>query len=190
MNFTDILKTGGALDQLDDQFGLDKSQVESIVEGALPKITENINNNASSKDGLKSFWDALNDHKDAPVEEMLSDVNKVDTTDGEKILGHIFGEDKPAVEEELSQMQGLSAASVGGIMRFLAPIIMGMIGRQVLGDKKPQVEAPEPTMKEGQGGGLLDSLLGGDSAVTKMAKSFLDKNKDGSIIDDLLGKMF
>ena len=35
----------------------------------------------------------------------------------------------------------------------------------------------------------LETILGGRSGVMGMVTSFLDKDKDGSIIDDLLGNM-
>lgn len=182
MDFSEILKNAGALEQLASQFGLDNTQVESIINSAVPEISNGINKNTSSEEGLKSFWDALNDHKDAPVEDMLQDVEKVDTEDGGKILGHILGERTTEVEQNLSQAQGISAGAVGGILKFLAPLIMGMIGRQAV-SKKPAVN-PEV------GGGIIDSILGGDSPVSKMTKNMLDQNNDGSILDDLLGKLF
>ena len=184
MDFSEILKNAGALEQIANQFGIDNTQVEGIVKNAVPEISRSINQNTSSEEGLKSFWDALNDHKDDPIEDMLIDPNKVDLEDGDKILGHIFGERKSEIEQNLSQAQGLSAGATAGVLKFLAPIIMGMIGRQVIAKKPAQV----PSISTG--GGILDSFLGGDSPVSKMAKAALDQNKDGSIFDDLLGKIF
>lgn len=180
MEITELLKNSGALEQLSGQFGLDNGQVEEIVKGALPEITNSINENTSTEEGLKSFWDALNDHKDAPVEEMLTNLDKVDTEDGEKILGHILGDKQEALTESLSAKQGLSAASVGGVLKYLAPVLMAAIGKQAM----------KPAEKKGDNNDLLESMLGKDSSVTKMTKSFLDKNKDGSILDDLFGNFF
>lgn len=177
MDITNLLKENGFLEKLASQYGLDSTQVEEVVSKGLPEITKSINANTSTENGLSSFMKALQDHKDDPVDEMLADPNKVDTTDGSNILSHILGDRKENLTNELSQVQGLSASSITGIFSSLAPILMGMLGKQATGGSSA-------------GGGLLDSLLGSDSPVSKMGKSFLDKDKDGSFLDDLLGGIF
>lgn len=180
MDLTQLLQENGSINKIASQFGIDSKQVEEVINSSLPKMSEAINQNTASQDGLKSFWDALNDHQNDDVEGMLTDVNKVDTNDGDKILGHLFGENKETYVEEISQKQGLSASSVGSIMKILAPILMGVLGEQ----------ATKKTSNDSGLGNILDSFLGSGSSVTKMAKSFLDKNNDGNILDDLFGSIF
>lgn len=192
MDLTELLSKGGLFEQLANQYDVDTNKVEGVVKNGLPKLSEAINKNASSEQGLESFMKALKDHKDDDVDTMLTDVNKVDAEDGEKILGHIFGEEKPAVEHEISQVAGINPQAVGGILKILAPILLGLLGNSALkAKKKPSTEEAEVAeATEGGLGGILDSFLGKDSNVTQMASSFLDKDKDGSIFDDVLGKLF
>lgn len=180
MDLTQLLQQKGSINEIANQFGLDARQVEDVINNSLPKISEAINQNTASQEGLKSFWNALNDHQNDDVEGMISDVNNVDTNDGDKILAHIFGEKKDAYVDEISQKQGISASNVGGIMKILAPILMGMLGKQTTNKSKT----------DSGFGNILDSFLGSGSSVTKMAKSFLDKNNDGNILDDIFGSIF
>ena len=188
MNLEELLQNADTLEQIAKQFGIDSNQASQIIKNAVPEISNSINENTSSKDGLKSFWKALEDHQKDPVDDMLTDPNKVDTTDGDKILGHIFGEKKQNIEENISQKQGVPASSVNGILKYLAPIIMAMLAKQAL-SKKP-ARAQTNTQAPSNNPDILESMLGKESSVTKMAKSFLDKNKDGSILDDILGNLF
>lgn len=197
MDIKELLRNNGTLEQLAQQFGLGDSEVENVLDRTIPEISRNIKENASTEDGLSSFLNALQDHKDAPVDEMLTDVNKVDTNDGEKILAHIFGNRKQNVEQEVSQKQGISSAAVGGLMKYLAPLLMGIIAKQ-LTSRKPQTQTQQndPYQTDNQAGSgasgksILDSILGTDSPVTKKAGSMFDKNGDGSFLDDLLGGLF
>lgn len=177
MDINQLLKNSGALEKLARQYGLNSTQVEEVVSRAVPEITKRIQTNTTTDGGLDSFLKALQDHKDDPVEAMLEDPAVVDTDDGDKILSHIFGDRKEPITTELSEVQGLSAPSVSGIIKHLAPILMGLLARQ----------ASKPTERDG---GLLDGILGKNSSMTSMGKSFLDKDKDGKILDDVLGSIF
>lgn len=183
MDLLELLKSTGALDQLSKQLGVGNNQVEEVVKIAVPKITDGINKNTSTEEGLNSFLNAAKDHKDAPLENMLKNIKNVDTDDGMKILGHIFGDSKPKIEQELSATQGLSSANIGTILSFLTPILMGMVGRQTKNKNLKEIN-------KNQKGGLLDSILGDNSAITDIAKSFLGNDKDKNIVGDILGGLF
>ncbi|HHV42619.1 MAG TPA: DUF937 domain-containing protein [Clostridiaceae bacterium] len=181
MDLSKLLAQSGLIEQLANQFNLGSDQVEKVVENGLPRISSAINENAASENGLNSFLKALTDHKDDDVKGMLQNVNKVDTEDGSKILGHIFGERKPAYEEELSQEQGISVSNVSGILSSLAPILMGLMGSQL---KKGGKSADLGLQN------IIGSFLGDNSSVTKAASSFLDEDQGGNFFKDLLGKIF
>ena len=108
---------------------------------------------------------------------------------GGGILGHILGDKQDAVAEDVSQKSGISSSMVIRILMFLAPIVMGYLGRQ----KQQQGVGADGL------GGILGGLLGGGQAQTQqqaqpqssgnaildMATNMLDKDHDGSVIDDL-----
>ena len=179
MDITKMLAESGMLEQLAGQYGLNVGQVEEVVKMGIPKISKAINNNTSSREGMKSFIDAVNGHKNVDLDSMIRDIGKVDREDGDKILGHIFGNDRSATEAELSQAQGISAGSVSGILSILAPILMGMMGNK-MGSRSSGFNT----------GDIFGSILGSRSGVGNILTSMLDKNNDGNVVDDILGKFF
>lgn len=189
MDLSKLLAEGGMFEQLAGQFGIDPDTVENVVKTGLPKLSNAINENTSEEGGLESFMKALKDHKDDDVETMIKDVNKVDSEDGAKILGHILGDKKETVQEEISQAAGINPSAVSGILANLAPILMGMLGKGATA-KVNKAEVAKEENSLGNLGGLLDSFLGQDSNVVQSATSFLDANKDGNIMDDIMGKLF
>ena len=101
------------------------------------------------------------------------------------ILGHILGGNQAPVVQEASNQSGLGSGQVAQILMMLAPIVMGYLGRQ----KQQQGVGADGL------GGLLGGLLGGGQAAAApqssgnsmidMASSYLDKDGDGSSMDDI-----
>ncbi|MEP6704011.1 MAG: DUF937 domain-containing protein, partial [Acidobacteriota bacterium] len=106
------------------------------------------------------------------------------------ILGHILGNNQGTVVQQASNRSGLGAGQVAQILMMLAPIVMGYLGRQ----KQQQGVGADGL------GGLLGGLLGGGqasaapqssgNAVVDMASSYLDKDGDGSSMDDIASMAF
>ena len=71
-------------------------------------------------------------------------------TDGNGILEHVLGSRQPQVQQTLSSQTGLSMSSIAQLLPILAPIVMGMLGRQA-----------RQTSTGGGGLGDLGSILGG-----------------------------
>lgn len=99
---------------------------------------------------------------------------------GAGILGHVFGGNQGTVEQSVSQASGLDMGKVGPLLMMLAPIVMGALGRT--------------QRQEGLGAGDLAGLLGGatqqagaGSPLLGVLSSVLDKDHDGSAIDDVAG---
>lgn len=201
----DILKTlenQGLLDNLANQFGLDKAQVGSIIEKGLPSITNQISHNTADQGGLDSFAQALTDHRDRDLGGMLKNTNNISSLEGGKILDHIFGRNKDKVEEEISREvsndQPVSKDKIDGILKIIAPIVMVMIAKRAFGKKAkgPQTQTQAPTSKTddritldlGREREKLDNNT--KSGIPGILNSMLDKNKNGSFLDDLLGNIF
>ena len=101
------------------------------------------------------------------------------SANGAGILGHVFGNQQPAIENNLAQATGLDQSSAGGLLETLAPLVMGSLGKaqqengldvnglsNLLSNQQQEAQANAPDAM---------SMLG----------SMLDQNKDGSSIDDL-----
>lgn len=109
---------------------------------------------------------------------------------GGAILGHVFGGKQGNVAASLGKSTGLQSGQILQILAMLAPIVMGVLGRQhrqqggfdqggladILGGafQKSATAAP-PNVAASSGGGIGDLL-----------NSVLDADHDGSVMDDLL----
>lgn len=178
MNIVDFISKSGLTEKLGQQNSLDESKVKKVIEGFMPQLSEAINNNSKDDAGLEAFYKALKDHEKDDIKSMLNDVNKIDTEDGNKIINHILGDKRAKAEEEISKKTSVDKTAVSNLMNTMGPIVMGLMGKQVskVEDKKA---APN----------LVNTLLGGDG-LKEIAKSFLDKDGDGNILDDLASMLF
>ncbi len=112
------------------------------------------------------------------------------TLNGGGILDHILGEQKEETMQEVSQKSGLSLDKIGPLMTILAPIVMGMLGKTkreagldagglggLLTDFMLKPNAPNPSTGSSSGGGFLGNV----------ASQLLDRDGDGSAVDDIIG---
>lgn len=180
-----------ALGNLGSLFGTDEQSVAKVGELGLPAMLEAMQKNASTPEGRASLAKALDDHAGA----QYAGVGEVDDVDGDKILGHLFGNEKEDVTQKIGAMSGIGAGAVGGILAKLAPMLMGF-----LGNKKKEKQQDDgfdlgdlagglgglgglgSILSGGLGGGLGD-LLGG-----KEEKAQEKDDKGG--LGDLLGGLF
>ncbi len=88
-------------------------------------------------------------------------LNDVDTEDGEKIVGHVFGDNSDQVVQTLGGNLGGSNNLVKQLLPILAPIVLSYLTKQLAG--RGQQDQAAAT-----GGGLQDilgSILGGMGGV-------------------------
>jgi len=135
--------------------GLDEGSAKTMAAKAMPLILGALKNNA--EDPKKAEW--LEKAVEQHTGEVLSNPDKIDLGEWAKILGHIFGDSKKEVEEKVGDKSVLEA---------LAPMVMWALW-----------EANTKTWKGAK------ELLSDDSVIMWLAKSFLDKDKDWSIMDDM-----
>lgn len=182
-----------AVDEISRNVGTEPSLVSSAISAALPALINGLANNASTPAGAESLNNALEQHHDGGILDNLGglagkifgqrEAEPPPEADAGGILGHILGDSQGAVAQDVSQKSGLGLGQVAQILMFLAPIVMGYLGRQ----KQQQGIGAEGI------GGLLGGLLGGGAgqpegsgnAVIDMASSALDRDHDGSSLDDI-----
>jgi len=136
--------------------GLDENSAKDMAAKALPMLLGALKNNAIDPKKAEGLEKAVEQH----TGEVLSNPDKIDLGEWAKILGHIFGDSKKEVEEKVGNKSVLEA---------LAPMVMWALW-----------QANTETWK-----GAKD-LLSDDWVVMGLAKAFLDKDKDWSIMDDVM----
>lgn len=99
---------------------------------------------------------------------------------GTGILEHILGDRQEAAANAVSQQSGLSAGSIMKLLPILAPIVM-----QVLGKMRAQNNIGAAELPQVLGGAAQQSAQ--QSGMSGLLGSVLDRNGDGSMMDDILG---
>jgi hypothetical protein len=185
------------VDQISQEVGADRSMVSSAIQLALPALINGLANNAATPQGAESLNNALEQDHDGSILDNLGGLKDMifgngpaaappRQADAGSILGHIFGGSQGQVAEEVSQRTGLGMGQVAQILMFLAPIVMGYLGRQ----KQQQGVGADGL------GGLLGGLLGGSAqaqpstAGGSILDSVLDRDHDGSSMDDIASMAF
>lgn len=159
--------------------GFDSKLTKTILEQAGPLLMVKMADNAKSKEGRESLNKALESH-DGSIFNRIDDVvsPNIDTK-GSGILAHILGDKAGILAGVLTKKNGTDKGATQKILEMAAPLILGQLG----GKKK---------LEGLDAGGIFDMLQGekkasGNNMIMDLATQFLDKNKDGSIVDDLLG---
>lgn len=186
-----------AVNEISQTVGADSSLVNSAIQMALPAIIGGLANNAATPQGAQSLDNALARDHDGSLLGNLGGLGSLifgqlqspeptpKPLDAGGILGHILGTNQAPVVEQVSQNSGLNTGQVAQILLMLAPIVMSYLGKQ---KQQQRVGA-------GGLGGLLGGLLGGGqaaaapqssgNAMIDLASSMLDRNRDGSAMDDI-----
>ena len=168
---------------LSNETGIDEAKAAEFAGMAMPLIMGAMKKNTRNPEQAGSLLEALNnDRHDGSILDNLGGlfeggVNDSVLSDGAGILGHIFGERQPEMETALSSKSGLDTAAISKMMMTLAPILLGMLGRQ---KRRNQISDPN------QLNTLLASILGGQPKQNQnLLTSLLDTDGDGSILDDV-----
>ncbi len=181
-------KGNDAVGQISQMLGANQSMTSSAIQLALPIILSGLAKNASTPQGAENLNNVLEqDHNGGLLDNLtgylgggLEQPQETSRqTDGLGILGHIFGQKQSAVAQEVSQNTGLDVGQVAKLLITLAPIVMSYLGKQ--------------KQQQGLDADGLSSLLEGQqqqmqssgNPTMDMITGFLDKDHDGSAMDDL-----
>ena len=178
------LLQGQDIENLASQVGGNEGEVKNGVMAALPAMLAALGKNAGTEKGAEELNNALEKKHDGSILDNLSGyLSNPDLKDGAGILNHLFGNQTSNVANAVSQSSGLDTNGSMKMLQMLAPILMGILGQQ---KKQNNLDA--------KGLGSLTSMLAsnfgseaGTSGIMETVTNLLDANKDGNVMDDIMG---
>jgi len=171
---------GVAVDQISRQFGLQPSQARSALDALLPTVAAGVQRGASGGVGLEQLLASLAGGGATAYAENPSQLSQPSAIDaGNGILGQIFGSKDVSreVASRAAAQTGIGPEILKAMLPVVATMVMSALAKGACAGGVPQ--ARQPHVGSGApGGGILDMLT-----------PMLDSNKDGSVMDDLMGMM-
>lgn len=170
MNISDMLGNG-AVQQIATQFGLSPEQAQSAVGTLLPMVTAGLQKETATKGDAGLAAALAKGNHEAYLDNPASLAAPTTTNEGNSILGHVFGnkETSREVAANAAQKTGIDPAILKKMLPIVATLAMGTIARKT------------------KQGGAGQASTGAPGGLAGMLGSLLDRDKDGSMIDDLGG---
>jgi hypothetical protein len=172
MNLLDLVlnaKDGGAVRQLANQFGLSEDQASSALQNLMPALAGGLQRNIN-QGGLENLLGALaNGQHHRYLEDPSTLISEAAIQDGNGILGHVLGSKDVSrqVAAQASTRTGISESILKQMLPAVASLAMGALSRHT-------------------GSGVTAASARG-SGILGMLTPLLDLNRDGSVVDDILG---
>ena len=171
-----------ATNQISQQIGANPTVTNMAIQMALPMILNSLANNAQQPQGAENLNNALQQHDGGILDNLgsfLGGGNQTRSDDGIGILGHIFGGNQGAVAQQVSQKSGMDIGQVAQLLITLAPIVMGFLG------KKKQEQNLDANGLQNMLGHQQQAMQASGNPMMDMVSGMLDRNHDGSSMDDL-----
>jgi hypothetical protein len=175
MNILDSIvgaRDGAAVQQLAAQFGLRPEQTTAAMSALMPALAAGLKRNLTTNAaGLESAL--ASGHHETYVDQPEVLGAPATTADGNAILGHIFGSKDVSrkVAAGAAEKTGIDPAVLKQMLPLLASLAMGALAKQKKGATTGGAGAAQP-------GGLAGML-----------EPLLDRDGDGSIVDDVGGML-
>jgi len=185
------------LARLGDQVGATPEQTSAAVSAALPALLGALQRNSATPQGEAALGSALDrDHDGSILDNLGSLLGGGPSPSHVRSLDHIFRDKRGRVEDVVAQRSGLDSGQVMKLLAMLAPLVLGALSRAR--------QRSGPAAQSGGGGGGLGDLLGAalgglrqqpgaagggglGGGLGSILGGMLDRDGDGSFLDDLLG---
>ncbi len=164
---TDAL-TDKVMGEISGKMWMSGDSAKSAMMAALPMIMGGLSKNADSDDGAAAINKAVEWHDWGIMDMIGSLASNPDSGKWAGILGHILWGSQGNVEKAIAKKAGIDMGQASGILKVLAPMVMGKLWQAKAGWLN------------------IGSLLQGETANKGILTSFLDQDGDWKITDDLL----
>ena len=157
------------------KLGINEKEAKSAVKAALPTIVAGLTANAGNAEGAAKLEKTLAKHTGKSTK-----IDDIDEEDGKKIVNHVFGSKKEAVEEAAAAKSDVTKDIIAKILPIVAPIVLAWLAQKFLGGDSAKTETKSEAEEESSSGGIGD-ILGG-LASSKEGQEML-----GGLLGGLLG---
>ena len=145
------------IDDIAKKLGVDPAIAQAAIAVAVPAIVGGLAANAKDAGGQKSLETALQKHATTST-----DINSIDTADGQKIVNHVFGtqkEDVVAAAATQAKAPGVDmGAIVAQVLPIIAPIVLAFLAQQLTKGATTTAAAPAAPAAPAAGGGIGEIL--------------------------------
>ncbi len=180
MNILETMFSGDnkeILNTLMEKSGIGSEQVEGISSKLLPKITETFQSSLTNPEVSGKIMSVLSGLDLSSLQQnpkQLFDSNMQSM--GKKLFDMVMGGEASAsgMVSELSKQFDVQQSAINSFLSGLLPAIFGVLSK----DKGISSLITS----------VMSSAGSSEGGIAALAKSFLDKDGDGSIADDLLAK--
>ena len=148
--------------QLSSNLGLKQSAATQLIPQVIPMILGGLKRQMETQGGAERLDHILTKYGSEDVLDQIGDVMsaKAQQASPDPQLGGLLGQSGIQASEMIGQKFGLSSQKAMSLIPMLAPLVLGALSR----------------MKNQQGGAGLDGIA-----------SLIDRDGDGSILDDIAG---
>lgn len=176
------------VDQLSRQIGgASPKQTNSAIELAIPAIMNALSRNVATPEGAQGLAGALDrDHDGSILDDVFGFLSgskqaaNPSMLNGNGILSHILGGNQNNVIGMIAKMTGLDKSKAGSLLVTLAPMILGVLGKQ-----KKEANLGSTDLAD-----LITRSTQNHNRGFKKASiinKVLDSDGDGSVLDDIGG---
>jgi hypothetical protein len=175
VNILDVLMNaqgGSAAQEAGRAVGLSPDQTSSALAALVPALAAGLHRNASQPGGLDALLGALTSGGHSRyLDDPAALSNPAAINDGNSILGHILGskDASRAVATQAAAQTGIGADLLKQLLPIAATMVMGSLAQRQRG----------PAM----------GSMGGGNDIVSMLTPMLDRDGDGSMVNDVLGSL-
>lgn len=129
------------ISELSRQTGISEEDIKKVAALGVPTLIQALNQNAEDQDQAQSLAQAFDDHQDDDPNDMSSFLDRfLGQGEGERMINHIFPNNRSKVEEGLAEKTGLQSDAVRRILSILAPLLLANMASKWSKKKKEEME--------------------------------------------------
>lgn len=180
MNLFDLIsqsQNGRAIDNLAEQFGIERTQAEAAVKHLAPALGAGLNRNTNDARGLADLLGVLKNGNHQRYFDDGDTLGRDETvTEGNGILGHLFGSKQVSrrVADHASAQTGIGSAILRKMLPVIATMVMGALAKKMMGGGSREIADSVLNKSARRSGSILGNLAGKmlSSNLTKGALCF------------------